>query len=532
MNGKEDSGQKATRQRTRPAHLDGFETDLERIDEACKPDNKQKGGPGREIFKDDIYECIHRIFKGDSIGDVTNYIQGIIGAGKKIRTVLNKMDDPDRECGKAKTRAEELAKELAERGEGTSDANIINYKGRGVRIDKADGNKHNINDNEAMHTALSEFPIIKKYTGTERTSFFNKHYENLPSGDINQPGRTSELMLIDEYKKYEPSNIVINDDTNTPYGIKSFELNVNPTHYGYCGDCWLCNEPVYYYHGKLETTSCGDCEHVAGIVAGMLTGLLAYQKGPLMGYGYQPSHVHCNRFKNDDITIMFENGEWTPDTVSINKIVEYIANDDAVYSSEYCPMLKTRFKEAINPETRRTIYDKFQNDEQYIDDVVSKYKKKCTTSITKHSQLLCKAINDRYDLLNNTGKSEMQQTSEWVNTIASFFKHNPPPKQTASSGKMSGGMDGDGPNKMDGDGPNKRKKENSSVVSPPRDSKSPKITNTPADNKVSSSSLHYRQYSGVLFPADQAAAAERAAAERAAAEQAAAERAAAEQAAA
>jgi hypothetical protein len=387
---------------------------------------KEEGGPGRELFKDDIYECIHMIFKGHTIENVTNHIQNnIIKNGKKIRTVLNKMDDPDRECLKAK--------EEAKKKEETSNANITKYEGRTNRIYPDRGEKLDIKNNNPMQTALSKFPIIKKYTGTERTSFFNKHYENLPSNHINQSGRVSELMLNEQYTIYQPSNIDINDDNNTPYGIKSFELNVKPTHYGECGQCWLCNEPVYYYHGTLETTSCGDCEHVAGIVVGMLTGLLAYQGKDLMVYGYQPSHVHCNRFKNDDITIKFNarDREWIPDKESIKKIVEYIANNDAVYSSEYCPMLKARFNDAIIPETERTIYDNFENDGQYKEEVVSNYKDKCTTSIMKHSRALCNAINNHYDL--NTENS--QRMNKWADTIASFFKKNP------SLGEISGGMD-------------------------------------------------------------------------------------------
>ena len=103
MNGKEDSGSSeiaSPRQRTRPAHLNDFVTDNQIIDEACKR-TKGTDGPGREIFKDDIYHCIRRIFNGDSIDAVTHDIKGIIGT-RDFRKSLNKMDDPDRECLKAK----------------------------------------------------------------------------------------------------------------------------------------------------------------------------------------------------------------------------------------------------------------------------------------------------------------------------------------------------------------------------------------------------------------------------------------------
>ena len=372
---KEASDPKATRDRRLPKYLqEDFETDNEIIDAACKPNNNRTGDPGRELFQDDIYECIHMIFNGANIEEVTHHIQqNIIRDGRKIRTVLNKLDNPDKECGNAK--------DFAEQSPATLHYNITNYKERGVRTDKNTRDKKEIYKNKDMGEALDQFPIIKKYTGTERTTFIRKHYEDR-SEDIpmSEDGKTIDKdtirrMLIHEYGAHEDNIIPDNDNE---YGIKSFELNVNPTRYGYCGQCWLCNEDVYYYHGALETTSCGDCEHVAGIVVGMLTGLLAFQGQDLMVYAYQPSHVHCNRFKNDDITIKFENGVWTPDMESINKIVEYIANDDAVYGSEYCPMLKARFKEAINPKTGRNISQRFENKGQYIEEVVTKYKDACT----------------------------------------------------------------------------------------------------------------------------------------------------------
>ena len=58
----------------------------------------------------------------------------------------------------------------------------------------------------------------------------------------------------------------------------------------------------------------------------------------------------------------------------------------------------------------------------------------------KHSRALCNAINNHYGV--NNINEESLQTSEWVNTIASFFKQNPPPKQTASQGTTLGGMEG------------------------------------------------------------------------------------------
>lgn len=465
MNGKDDSGssKKASpRQKKRPEYLGDFVTDNEIIDEACKPTSgKEPSGPGRKIFKDDIYDCIEMLFNGSTIDTVTRHIKGIIGKDD-FRKSLSRMNNADRECLKAK----QLAKD-----NNTTSNELQNYIGKEERKDPNTGDKKLISGfkseteykntledpveavarykntayentgSENMVNALKEFPMIKPYSGTERTSFFNEHYKDNNDGDINQSGVISARMLKDKYPEYYPKNIVIKE--GDPYGIKSFQLNINPTHYGVCGTCWLCGETVYYYQGEYETTSCGDCEHVAGMVVSMLSGLLAYQQKELMVYGYQPSHVHCNMYKSDYITIKFEGGLWVPDEDSIDIIVNKILIDDAVHAGEYCPMLKARFQKAITsskPETKNplagTIYGKHE-DNIYDEEIVNDYEADCKYVINDHSVALCYAINEHYGL-NNTEKSESQKMSEWVDTIASFFKQNP------SSGTTSGGMDGDG----------------------------------------------------------------------------------------
>ena len=441
MNGKEDSGSSeiaSPRKRTRPAHLNDFVTDNQIIDEACKR-TKGTDGPGREIFQDDIYHCIRRIFNGDDIADVTDSIQSIIG-GRKIRTVLNKMDNPDAECERAKNNIPQEQDSME----------LKKYKNIKFRKEQI-GNPIK---GSPIEEIVEKYPIIKTYTGTERTSFINNHYKDKNVQVPDSVETITDMLLT----TYHATDIKYCEKTEV---IKSFKIDIKPETYDECGKCWLCDEMVYYYRSESarESTSCGDCEHVAGIVVGMLTGLLACQNQDLMVYGYQPSHVHCNRFKNDDITIKFEDGLWVPDEVNIDKIVDWILIDDAVHKSEYCPMLKERFRNAIREEGM-TIYNRYQNDEQYHSDIVKEYKKKCEDSIMKHSELLCNKINRHYGL-NNTEKSESQKMSEWVDTIASFFKQNP------SLGTTSGGMDGDeGEGEGDNPGDKKRSAEKISESAP------------------------------------------------------------------
>ena len=521
MNGKEESGSSeiaSPRQRTRPAYLTDFVTDNEIIDEACKR-TKGHSGPGRDIFKDDIYHCIRRIFNGDRIDAVTDDIKNKIGnENRKIRTVLNKMDNPDAECERAKNNIPQEQDSME----------LKKYKNIKFRKEQI-GNPIK---GSPIEEIVEKYPIIKTYTGTERTSFINNHYKD-QHVQVPENVKTIRDMLL----TYNATDIKHDEKTR---GIKSFKIDIKPEAYDECGKCWLCDEMVYYYRSESarESTSCGDCEHVAGIVVGMLTGLLAYQNQDLMVYGYQPSHVHCNRFKNDDITIMFDagRGKWVPDEVNIDKIVDWILIDDAVHKSEYCPMLKERFRNAIR-EKGMTIYNRYQNDEQYHSDIVKEYKDKCKNSIMKHSASLCDKINRHYGL-NNKEKSESQKMSEWVDTIASFFKQNP------SSGTTFGGMDGDEGEDEDGNGGQKRHAEDISKSAPGTPDYDTSTNNGPSATPVQSRKL--RQIgtpggfppgvgqggpgeSGAIFHTEEYLTTQQAAAEQAAAEQAAAEQAAAAQ---
>jgi hypothetical protein len=130
-----------------------------------------------------------------------------------------------------------------------------------------------------------------------------------------------------------------------------------PSHMGDCGNCWLCNLPVHYYwqneKGYINTTGCGDCEHVGAIVAAFLAGMLSNQGNPdQFKYNYHPSHPHCNKWKSNTIPMKFDKtkGEWVHDTKGIATIAKDIATSP-IHGSEYCPkFIKAYNKKEITVE--------------------------------------------------------------------------------------------------------------------------------------------------------------------------------------
>jgi len=124
-----------------------------------------------------------------------------------------------------------------------------------------------------------------------------------------------------------------------------------PSVMGNCGNCWLCNLPVHYYwqieKGYINTTGCGDCEHVGAIVAAFLAGMLSNQGNPdQFKYNYHPSHPHCNKWKSNTIPMKFDKtkGEWVHDTKGITTIAKDIATSP-IHGSEYCPKFITAYNE-------------------------------------------------------------------------------------------------------------------------------------------------------------------------------------------
>lgn len=123
---------------------------------------------------------------------------------------------------------------------------------------------------------------------------------------------------------------IIADDKLRPFSNDSTGHTIfTPTKRGYCGDCWLCRQPVYYYWGEVTEktdvfslyTPCGDCEHVAAIVAAYLAGMLSSQKVPMnMIKSYLPSHSHCNKRKTNMVAVKFNGTDWEVDRTEATKI--------------------------------------------------------------------------------------------------------------------------------------------------------------------------------------------------------------------
>ena len=131
-----------------------------------------------------------------------------------------------------------------------------------------------------------------------------------------------------------------------------------PTYRGYCGDCWICGQPVYFYadpgnsanNGNI--TGCGECEHIGGIVASLLTGMLTSGTNNIMIYNYGAAHVHCNQRKSDYLSMYFniQTGLWDVDANGAEIIAKRIINTD-VHASEYDPEFIRFLKAAkLNPE--------------------------------------------------------------------------------------------------------------------------------------------------------------------------------------
>ena len=117
---------------------------------------------------------------------------------------------------------------------------------------------------------------------------------------------------------------------------------------GYCGDCWICGIPVFFYFNNDRITGCGECDHIGGIVASLLSGMLTTSTTDkqIYKYNYGTCHVHCNRFKSDTLSMKFNtvHNEWVLDETGINDMVDAIA-DSKIHSQEYDPEFINIFQE-------------------------------------------------------------------------------------------------------------------------------------------------------------------------------------------
>ena len=147
---------------------------------------------------------------------------------------------------------------------------------------------------------------------------------------------------------------------------KQMAVNFGPTSAVYCGECWICRTDVMSYTGKsydwydnddnvvgqddpgaeqIEgTTPCGDCEHVAAIMASYIAGML--KSGGFSKFywaSYYVACVECNRRKSNKIGVKLHatNG-WEVDHSGVDAIVDAIFPVKGIvpHVSEYNPIRK------------------------------------------------------------------------------------------------------------------------------------------------------------------------------------------------
>ena len=168
-------------------------------------------------------------------------------------------------------------------------------------------------------------------------------------------------LNADDWKS--KTNMLLPDPT---LGGKKRQMAVDfePTSAVYCGECWICKTDVMSYTGKsynwydnddnvvkpyeqgadqIEgTTPCGDCEHVAAIMASYIAGML--KSGGFSKFywaSYYVACVECNRRKSNKIGVKLHATKgWEVDHDGVNAIVNAIFPDAVIQThvSEYNPI--------------------------------------------------------------------------------------------------------------------------------------------------------------------------------------------------
>ena len=168
-------------------------------------------------------------------------------------------------------------------------------------------------------------------------------------------------LNADDWKS--KTNMLLPDPT---LGGKKRQMAVDfePTSAVYCGECWICRTDVMSYTGestdwydnddnvvgqddpgavRIEgTTPCGDCEHVAAIMASYIAGML--KSGGFSKFywaSYYVACVECNRRKSNKIGVKLHATKgWEVDSDGVDAIVDAIFPDAVIQThvSEYNPI--------------------------------------------------------------------------------------------------------------------------------------------------------------------------------------------------
>jgi len=125
------------------------------------------------------------------------------------------------------------------------------------------------------------------------------------SKDKKEAKNESELIKYFDTHYMKLSRSVMSKESN-----KDFIANWK----GYCGTCWLCTLPIYFYIGcetprnptHMLSSVCGECDHIGGLAASLFAGMFNKSQKDESIYNYGVAHVHCNRVKSSTLTMRFD----------------------------------------------------------------------------------------------------------------------------------------------------------------------------------------------------------------------------------
>jgi hypothetical protein len=244
------------------------------------------------------------LLEGYPISKISDYLSDNVA---DYRDVFTKVTN-DEQCNKAREQANKLRNpELSP---------VINYKGSSER----DNNTRLLNPDNTFKKNISKM-ILRNGEDFKRSSNKIEILEHYDDDDYdyedNRPFNW-QMIPITENKK------------------KRTKIYFDPAGRGYCGDCWLCGLPVYYYFDYENVTGCGECEHIGGIVASILSGMLTSSIQQSSWSNYGSSHPHCNQNKGDFLSMKFDrnNNQWKVDEDGIATIINNI-NARIIHANEY-----------------------------------------------------------------------------------------------------------------------------------------------------------------------------------------------------
>jgi hypothetical protein len=241
-------------------------------------------------------------------------------------------------------------------------------------------------------------------------NYKDKHKREELKNNNNIAFDDSELIRNSHIKILELKPPVKTFNYAKPEGIsgnKKVKIPFNATRKGYCGDCWLCGLKVYFYSNRDFITSCGQCDHIGGVVASILTGMLTSSMKDESVYNYGSSHVHCNQQKSNTISMKFDKGTntWIPDASGINNIVDNILGRD-IHKSEYDPEFKKSFTtlRESNMKTRIKRYTKIWC--RHANNIIIKAgpsKTDMSTKILKIIKYTYNKVQHKFDVIHGGG---------------------------------------------------------------------------------------------------------------------------------